>query len=135
VAQLVEYVAAMGSNASLLRTDAFCLVAASAVAFLLDAVGVPVLGIGFVDAHELALIAGVLLWSAAPRTCWHLAAAAVHAFFAAANVFHWQAFVAADIVAVGFLTTAAHVVFAALGCAAARGLAASGSLAGEPEAA
>jgi|SRR5688500_10423290 len=125
----------MGTPGRALRTDAVCLVAASTAAFVMDAVGMPIAGIGFVDAHELALIAGLLLWSASPRPCWYLAAAAVHTLFAAANLAHWQAFVSADIVTAGYVTTAAHAVFAGLGCAAARTATASSSLAGEPEAA
>lgn len=80
------------------------------------------------DAHELALITGLLLWSASPRPCWHLAAAAVQALFAAANLAHWQTFVSADIVAAGCLTTFMHVVFVALQCVAARAAASSPSL-------
>lgn len=125
----------MGTFAVALRTDAGCLVAASTAAFVLDAAGVPIAGIGFVDAHELALFAGLLLWTASPRRCWHLAAAAVHALFAVANVAHWEAFVSADIVTVGYVTTVAHVLFAGTGYAAARTATASSPLAGEPEAA
>lgn len=110
----------MGSIAMLLRANASYLVAASAVAFLMDALGRPIAGVGFVDAHELALIVGLLLWSATPRPCWHLSAAAVQALFAAANVAHWQTFVSADIVAAGYLTTVGHLLFAALQCLAAR---------------
>jgi hypothetical protein len=76
----------MGTLAAVLRTDATCLVGASMIAFVLDAIGVPVAGVGFVEAHELALIAGLLLWSASARPCWLLAAAAVHALFALANL-------------------------------------------------
>ena len=124
----------MGTLVLALRTDAGCLVAASAAAFILDAVGVPIAGVGFVDAHELALFAGLLLWTASPRPCWNLAAAAVHVLFAAANLAHWQAFVSADIVTAGYVTTAAHVLFAIRGYAAARTSTASSPLAGEPEA-
>ena len=124
----------METSALALRTDAGSLVAASAVAFVMDAVGVPVAGIGFVDAHELALFAGLLLWTASPRPCWNLAAAGVHVLFAAANLAHWQAFVSADIVTAGYVTTVAHVLFAGRGYAAARTATASSPLAGEPEA-
>jgi hypothetical protein len=120
MARVVEYRALMGSLAVLLRADSFCLVAASTIGFLLDSLGVPVAGIGFADAHELALIAGALLWRAAPRPCWLLSAAAVHAFFAIANLAHWQTFTSADIVAAGWLTTGAHLLFAALGFVAVR---------------
>jgi hypothetical protein len=118
----------MGSTALLLRTNALCLVTASTIAFLMDGLGMPIAGVGFVDAHELALIAGLLLWSASPRRCWHLAAAAVHMLFAAATLAHWQTFVSADIVATGCVTTFMHLLFAALQCLAARAAAGSGSL-------
>jgi len=110
----------MGTIAVLLRANALYLVTASTIAFLMEAVGVRVVGIGFVDAHELALIAGLLLWSASPRPCWHAAAAAVHVLFAAANLAHWQTFASADLVAMGYLTTFVHALFAALQVRAAR---------------
>jgi hypothetical protein len=121
LAQVVEYSGAMGTIGMLLRANALYLVTASTAAFLMEAVGVRIAGIGFVDAHELALIAGLLLWSASPRPCWHFAAAAVHVLFAAANLAHWQTFVSADIVAMGCVTTFVHAVFAALQVRAARG--------------
>lgn len=115
----------MGTIAMLLRANALYLVAASTIAFLVEAMGVRIAGIGFVDAHELALIAGLLLWSATPRPCWHLAAAAVHVLFAAANLAHWQTFVSADIVPMGYATTFMHALFAALQVRAARTTSAS----------
>jgi hypothetical protein len=121
----------MGTVALLLRTNALYLVTASTIAFLMDGLGMPIAGVGFVDAHELALIAGLLLWSAAPRPCWHLAAAAVQVLFAASNLAHWQTFVSADIVPAGYLTTTMHVLFGVLQCLAAR--AAMGSLIGATE--
>jgi hypothetical protein len=119
----------MGSKSLLLRVDASYLVGTSAAAFMAGALGMPMAGVGFAEAHELALFAGLLLWAAAPRTCWHLSAAAVHALFAAANMAHWQSFVSAEIVAVGCVTTSMHLVFAALQCLAARTAASSRSLA------
>jgi hypothetical protein len=112
----------MRSLPTLLRTDAACLVAASILAFALEAIGVAVAGVGFVDAHELALIAGVLLWTATPRPSWQLAAAALHVLFAATNLAHWEFFVSADLVVMGAVTTAAHVLFAVLGIGASRGV-------------
>jgi hypothetical protein len=104
----------------LLRANAVYLVAASVLAFALEARGVRMAGVGFVEAHEFALITGLLLWSAAPRPCWYLAAAAVQALFAAANMAHWQTFVSAEIVGAGYLTTFMHLLFAAFQCLAAR---------------
>ena len=37
----------------------------------------PYAAIGFVEAHGLALILGILLWRAAPQRSWHLTAAAM----------------------------------------------------------
>ena len=46
----------MATIAMLLRANALYLVAASTIAFLMEAMGVRVVGVGFVDAHELALM-------------------------------------------------------------------------------
>ena len=132
MARVVECTARMGSIARLLRVNGFYLVVASTTAFLMDALGRPIGGIGFKDAHELSLIAGLLLWSAAPRRSWHLAAAAVQALFAASNVAHWQAFVSAEIVPAACVTTFMHVVFVALQCLAARTAAGPHSLPAAP---
>jgi hypothetical protein len=112
----------MRPSAPLLRTDAACLVAASILAFGLEAIGVRVAGIGFVDAHELALIPGVVLWAVSPRPSWQVAAASLHALFAATNLAHWEFFVAADLVTMGYVTTAAHVLFVVVGVVASRGV-------------
>ena len=79
-----------------------------------------VAGVGFVDAHELALIAGLLLWCPAPRRCWHLAAAAVHLLFAAATLAHWDVIVSGGMVSSALVTTALHLAFAGLEGLAAR---------------
>jgi hypothetical protein len=78
----------------------------------------PHAGIGFVEAHGLAVILGVLLWRAAPERSWHLAAAAIHVLLGTANVVFWQIFVAADMLAMGFVTTSLHALFAVLQLAA-----------------
>ena len=104
---------------ALLRVDALSLVTASVAAFLLKAVGTRVVGIGFGEAHELALIAGLLLASASPRRCWHLAAAGVHALLAAANLAHWSTLVADGSATVAVATMAVHGAFAVLQAAAA----------------
>jgi hypothetical protein len=70
--------------------------------------GSPGAGIGFIEAHGLALIFGVLLWRAASSRSWHLAAAAVHALLGTANLVFWQFFIDADVLAVGYVTTIAH---------------------------
>ena len=85
----------MGSNSKLLRTDAAGLVAAAGTAFLLSAFGIRVAGVGFVDAHELAL-------------------------FAAATLAHWEVIVSGGMVSSAMVTTALHLVFAGLEGLAAR---------------
>src|SRR5262249_7377921 len=56
----------------------------------------PYAAIGFVEAHGLAFIIGVLLWRAEPMRAWHLTAAAVHALLGTSNLVFWQIFVASD---------------------------------------
>lgn len=98
----------------LLKADALYLVTASLAAFAATAAGTRVAGIGFGEAHELALIAGLLLWTPAARRCWHLAAAGVHALMAAANLAHWETLVSGGMETAAVVTTAIHVVFVAL---------------------
>ena len=68
----------------------------------------PALGIGFVEAHGLALILAVLLWRAPPERSWHLTAAAIHLLLGASNIVFWQLFVATNTVPMGWVTTVAH---------------------------
>ncbi len=79
----------------------------------------PHAGIGFVEAHGLAVILGVLLWRVAPERNWHLAAAAIHVLLGTANLAFWSFFVAADMLAMGYVTTSLHWLFVALQLAAA----------------
>ena len=74
----------------------------------------PHAGIGFIEAHGLALILGVLLWRAAPSRAWHLAAVAVHVLLGTANVVFWQVFVDSGLLSVGYISTSLHVAFAVL---------------------
>jgi hypothetical protein len=113
---------------AVLRANAVYLVAAAAGGLWWDILGVffarghlgsvlsgaPHTAIGFVEAHGLALIIGVLLWLAPPERKWHIAAAAVHLLLGTANLVFWQIFVAADLLAVGYITTSLHLLFAAL---------------------
>ena len=94
----------------------------------------PHAAIGFIEAHGLALIIGVLLWRAEPTRAWHLAAAAVHVLLGTANVVFWPIFMAADMLVVGYVTTALHVAFALMQLLAAvtAGVAAPASRHGEP---
>lgn len=79
----------------------------------------PYAAIGFVEAHGLAFIIGVLLWRAEPQRSWHLTAAAVHVLLGTSNLVFWQMFIAADMLAMGWVTTVLHWLFVALQLAAA----------------
>ncbi|TPI68443.1 hypothetical protein FJ420_19110 [Mesorhizobium sp. B3-1-3] len=70
----------------------------------------PGTGIGFIEAHGLALIIGVTLWRIAYSRNWHAVLAAVHILLGTANLLFWQFFVAADVLVVGYVTTTAHWV-------------------------
>ena len=74
----------------------------------------PHAAIGFVEAHGLALILGVLLWRAAPARSWHLTAVAVHLLLGTANIVFWQIFVAGHVLVMGYITTALHWLFVVL---------------------
>lgn len=117
----------------ILRANAIFLLAASTGGFLTDIAGAffargpfspivasaPHAAIGFVEAHGLAFIIGVLLWRAPPLRTWHLAALAVHVLLGASNLAFWQIFVMADMLVAGYVTTALHGLFAVLQCLAA----------------
>ena len=79
----------------------------------------PFAGIGFVEAHGLAVILAVVLWRARPERAAHLTALAVVALLGTANLAFWQAFIAMDALVMGYLTTALHWTFVALNLAAA----------------
>lgn len=94
---------------------------------LADAPGV---GIGFIEAHGLALIIGLTMWRIAYSVNWHAFLAAVHALLGTANLLFWQFFIASDVLIVGYATTAAHWLFVVAHLAAMTGstrLAASSS--------
>jgi hypothetical protein len=82
--------------------------------------GAPEAAIGFMEAHGLAMILGVLFMVAAPRRSWHLAGAAIHILLGTCNLVFWQIFVTGDALAVGYFTTGLHAVFTALQLLAAR---------------
>ncbi|CDX44704.1 conserved membrane hypothetical protein [Mesorhizobium sp. ORS 3359] len=81
----------------------------------------PGTGIGFIEAHGLALIIGVTLWRIAYSHNWHAVLAAVHVLLGTANLLFWQFFIAADVLVVGYVTTAAHFMFAVAHLAALAG--------------
>jgi hypothetical protein len=118
---------------TILRANAIFLLVAAAGGFATDLLGVffgrgafapvvanaPYAGIGFVEAHGLAFIIGVLLWRAETSRAWHLTAVAVHVLLGTANMVFWQIFVATDMLAAGYITTSLHWLFVALQLAAA----------------
>jgi len=123
----------MTTRKLLFRANAIYLMAAAAGGLWSDILGVffarghvapviasaPYAAIGFVEAHGLAFIIGVLLWRAEPLRSWHITAAAVHVLLGTANLVFWQLFVAADMLAVGYITTSLHWLFVALQLSAA----------------
>lgn len=79
----------------------------------------PYAGLGFIEAHGLAFILGILMWRAQPARGWHLAAAAIHALLGTANLVFWQLFIVSDMLLVGYVTTALHGLFVVLQMSAA----------------
>jgi hypothetical protein len=75
--------------------------------------GAPHAAIGFVEAHGLAFIIGVLLWRAEPSRAWHMTAAAAHVLLGTSNLVFWQIFIAGDMLSVGYTTTILHWLFVA----------------------
>jgi hypothetical protein len=73
--------------------------------------------IGFVEAHGLALIIGLLMlraWRTEPLAIWHLVGASVHLLLGGANLLFWQLVIALDVVALEIVVTAIHgLLFAA----------------------
>ncbi|HJQ59247.1 MAG TPA: hypothetical protein VJ890_20240 [Vineibacter sp.] len=112
---------------AILRANAVFLLLAAAGGFVSDVRGAffasgpvsavlreaPNAAIGFIEAHGLAFIIGVLLWRAAPQRAWHLTAVAVHVLLGGSNLVFWQLFVATDMLMLGYVTTALHGLFAA----------------------
>jgi hypothetical protein len=80
----------------------------------------PHAGIGFIEAHGLAVILAVLLWRALPSRSWHLTALCLELLLGVSNLLFWQMFIESDALVVGYVTTCLHGVFAALELAAAR---------------
>jgi hypothetical protein len=118
---------------TILRADAAFLLIAGSGGFVADLLGAfygigpqgavlaqaPHAAIGAVEAHGLAIVLGVLLWRAAPARAWHLTAVAIHVLLGTSNLVFWSGFAAAGMLAVGYITTALHGVFATAQLAAA----------------
>jgi len=112
----------------LLRLNAMFLLVAASGGLVTDLVGAffakgpqaivlaraPHAAIGFVEAHGLALILGVLLWRALPSRASHFTAAAVQVLLGTANLVFWQVFGAADMLVTGYVTTMLHWIFVGL---------------------
>lgn len=73
--------------------------------------GVPGAAIGFIEAHGLAFILGVMLWRAESARSWHVVGAAVHLLLGTANLLFWQFFILTGTLAAGYVTTGLHGFF------------------------
>jgi len=72
--------------------------------------------IGWVEAHGLAFIFGMLLLTVAARDLrrfWHVLAAAVHTLLGTANLVFWQSFIVFGMVPMGIAATVVHFVLVA----------------------
>jgi len=72
--------------------------------------------LGWVEAHGLAFIVGVLLLTVAARDLrrfWHVVAAAVHTLLGTANLVFWDSFVVFGMVPMGIAATVVHFVLVA----------------------
>jgi hypothetical protein len=76
--------------------------------------GAPLAGIGFVEAHGLALILSVVLWRSATKRDSHAAALAMGLLLGVSNLSFWQLFVVTDQIVLGYVSTGLHLSFAAL---------------------
>jgi hypothetical protein len=69
--------------------------------------GMPAAGVGFLEAHGLAVILAIWFWRAGraddPERAWHFTAAAAHALLAACNITLWSIFVICDVLTLGYV--------------------------------
>jgi len=86
--------------------------------------GEPASGVGFLEAHGLAVILAIWFWRASraesPDRSWHFTAFAVHTLLAACNISLWRIFILCDVLPLGYVSTSLHVIFAVLQLIAAR---------------
>jgi hypothetical protein len=86
--------------------------------------GEPASGVGFLEAHGLAVIIGIWLWRASradsPERAWHLTGVAVHTLLATCNIALWRIFILCDVLILGYVSTALHILFAVLHLVAAK---------------
>jgi hypothetical protein len=77
--------------------------------------------IGWVEAHGLAFVIGVLLLAVAARDLrrfWHVVAAVVHTLLGTANLVFWNSFIVFGMVPMGVAATVVHFVLVAAHVAA-----------------
>lgn len=74
----------------------------------------PHAAIGFVEAHGLAVILAVILWRATPSRSLNWVGLSIGLLLGSCNLIFWQLFVATDALAMGYLTTIFHWLFAVL---------------------
>jgi hypothetical protein len=112
----------------ILRGNAVFLLTASSGGFVSDVRGIffglgpvsrvvaeaPWSGLGFIEAHGLAFIIGILMWRSQASRSWHLVGAAIHVLLGTANLVFWQLFIVSDMLVVGYVTTALHAAFIGL---------------------
>jgi hypothetical protein len=70
--------------------------------------------IGSFEAHGLAVIFAVLLLRAstrASRRSWHAVGMTIHLLLGSSNILFWSSFAQMDLVRVGIVTTALHIIF------------------------
>lgn len=116
----------LGLSRWTLRLDGIFLALAGSAALLVETVGHffgvgPLAAtrgsphtIGGFEAHGLAIIIAVVLLCAATvpkRRPWHFLGLGVHLLLGLANILFWTSFVQQDLLAVGVVTTALHLIF------------------------
>jgi len=86
--------------------------------------GEPSSGVGFLEAHGLAVVIDVWFWCASltenPDRARHLTAAAVHTLLAMCNITLWRIFILCEVLTLGYVSTSLHCLFAILLLVAAR---------------
>jgi hypothetical protein len=112
----------------ILRAHSIYLVVASTLGLIMDIRGVffasgpehlivqsaPFAGLGFIEAHGLALILGVVLARVPASRSWHLIGAASVALLGTCNLVFWDIFSAAESMAMGYVATSGHGLFTVL---------------------
>jgi hypothetical protein len=74
----------------------------------------PDAAIGFVEAHGLAVILAVILWRARPSRSLNWVGMAIGLLLGGSNLIFWRLFVNTDALAMGYVTTSLHGLFAVL---------------------